>query len=536
MVPSAGGYSLVSPFPKSVYCFNFVMSFMDFDNIDVDASHPPGFNDIECSDSEPSGSGWTRVGLNGRGSKNHPKHVGGGSVVGELNGIVGLDNEEECFNSNGKVIVVIEPSVESGKDVYENLLFNSEVRKRALLSSVIGEYLRCIKSVRVSRDKKRLILELINRNDDFHIPEEKVRQIYGIKMLGGCRVQCRKPKGKPDILTGVIQGYHQLSCIDNVVSDLKIQNFSFRKVYRLMKNVNGVKVPTASVLVEFVNLECLPKKVYVDFCEYRIRNFEPEPVRCYKCQKFNHLARNCLSKVDVCAKCSKEHPTKECSNDQQPGTSSDSLVKCFNCKGDHPAYSKECPDYQRVKKALKVQNSDKISYASALKLVRKNNEVKVVGTAQKPSTPRNIDDAPRQDPRSNTGVTEEVKNLISKTCSIEIQKLQIPSAKVDVKDILSLLKDERVAEEIFLQVFPAQLFANTLHKIFGVCFPAARLTKEMKQKSALIIEAMIIDYKESLKSSKKRGRENASEDLDVVLTRDLEGRKKSKNNNNGRKN
>ena len=508
---------------------------MDVEDIDVDASHPPGFNDIECSETERSGGGWTRVGLNSRRFKNYPKHVGGG-VFGALNGVVGLENEEEFLDSNGKVVVIIEPSGESSKDVCDNLLFNSEVRKRALLNSVIGEFLRCIKSIRVSRDRKRLILELMNGTEEFHIPEEKIRLIYGIKMLGDCHVQCRKPKGKPDILTGVIQGYHQLSSIDSIVADLKIQNFNFRKVYRLMRNVNGEKIPTASVLVEFIHLDRLPRKIYVDFCEYRVRDFEPEPVRCFRCQKFNHVARNCVSKVDVCAKCSKHHPTKECRNEQQPGTSSDSHVKCFNCKGDHPAYSKECPDYQSVKRALKVQNSDKISYASALKLVRSRKENENIGTAQKPTTLRNLDDAPREELSRNSRVTEDMKKLISDTCSMEMQKLHIPPAKVEVKDILPLLKDEKIAEEIFLQVFPAQLLANTLHKIFGICFPAARLTKEMKQKSSLVIEAMVIEYKDSLKSRKKRERENSSENINVMLTCDIEGRKKSKNNNNGRKN
>ena len=70
-----------------------------------------------------------------------------------------------------------------------------------------------------------------------------------------------------------------------------------------------------------------------------------------------------------------------------------------------------------------------------------------------------------------------------------------------------MLKDEKVAEEIFvlcMQVIPTKLLANSLQKVFSICFPAARITEEMKQKSSLIVEAMLFDFKENMKSRKKR--------------------------------
>ena len=63
--------------------------------------------------------------------------------------------------------------------------------------------------------------------------------------------------------------------------------------------------------------------------------------QCYRCQEFGHSANNC-SKTQVCAKCSGEHKTKDCSSDT-PG--------CKNCmrKGHsdtgHATYFNKCPVY-----------------------------------------------------------------------------------------------------------------------------------------------------------------------------------------------
>ena len=139
----------------------------------------------------------------------------------------------------------------------------------------------------------------------------------------------------------------------------------------------------------------------------------------------------------------------------------------------------------------------------------------------------------------NLHVTENVKELVKECCSSEIKKIQIPPVKVEAKDILPLLNDEKVAEEILIQciqVLPTQLFANSLQKIFSICFPAARITKEMKQKSSLVVEAMFKEYKDNLKSRKKREREESFENNDSQSNLDIENRKKSKNLNSGRKN
>ena len=110
------------------------------------------------------------------------------------------------------------------------------VRKKAIIDSVFGDYLKHLCNVRVSGDKKKLVMELFGEVDGSCIPEDKIRLFYGITMLGGCHVLCRKPK---DRIISVVQGFHQMSGTDRIEVELRLQNFEFRNVRRLMKNVGG---------------------------------------------------------------------------------------------------------------------------------------------------------------------------------------------------------------------------------------------------------------------------------------------------------
>lgn len=61
-------------------------------------------------------------------------------------------------------------------------------------------------------------------------------------------------------------------------------------------------------------------------------------VRCYHCQSFGHVAKNCNNPA-VCRQCGTDHP--DMLNCTMP-------AKCANCHDPHPADSKHCPVYAAV--------------------------------------------------------------------------------------------------------------------------------------------------------------------------------------------
>ena len=73
--------------------------------------------------------------------------------------------------------------------------------------------------------------------------------------------------------------------------------------------------------------------------------------RCYKCQGYGHVAKYCRVNYEIWAHCAESgHSTKECTN--KSGHAS-----CVNCrkagkKGDHAAFSVNCPMHTKALEAL----------------------------------------------------------------------------------------------------------------------------------------------------------------------------------------
>ena len=68
----------------------------------------------------------------------------------------------------------------------------------------------------------------------------------------------------------------------------------------------------------------------------------PPPVtQCYKCQGFNHVAKDCKSE-QKCVRCAGAHKSTECPDKNKKSIK----LKCSNCNGDHIASSRDCPKFK----------------------------------------------------------------------------------------------------------------------------------------------------------------------------------------------
>jgi hypothetical protein len=98
---------------------------------------------------------------------------------------------------------------------------------------------------------------------------------------------------------------------------------------------------TAHLILTFSNADDANRAILsgLTICQRRVRVSKPkkEPIRCMKCQNWNHVAWECTEQTDTCGTCGEnDHWTKNCTNKEKK--------HCVSCKTDeHASWSRTCP-------------------------------------------------------------------------------------------------------------------------------------------------------------------------------------------------
>ena len=146
--------------------------------------------------------------------------------------------------------------------------------------------------------------------------------------------------------------------IENELSDRNVS--SVRRL--LLKSKDGKQTPTNTYFLTF-DSPILPEFIDLGYIRTYIKPYIPNPLRCYKCQRFGHGKAHCNS-------------TSNCANCGLPGHVSDacsSSSNCFNCHGEHNAFSKQCPVWIREKEITAIKFRDNISFFQARQLYQQRN-------------------------------------------------------------------------------------------------------------------------------------------------------------------
>ena len=83
----------------------------------------------------------------------------------------------------------------------------------------------------------------------------------------------------------------------------------------------------------------IPGKIKVGYTMVRVEQYIPNPLRCYKWQKYGHHEDNCRGR-EVCGKCGQQNPDYHINDCQFP-------CKCANCGGDHLVYVRSCESWRQ---------------------------------------------------------------------------------------------------------------------------------------------------------------------------------------------
>ena len=112
--------------------------------------------------------------------------------------------------------------------------------------------------------------------------------------------------------------------------------------------------------------------------QVKVDVYIPNPLRCYYCQVFGHHENKCGRHAVCCNFGVPEHcgPSGVC----------DKPAKCVHGSGDHPANSKQCPQWEKEKKIIKIKCENNLSFPEARKQYKQFYTGQTYASAVKPGT------------------------------------------------------------------------------------------------------------------------------------------------------
>ncbi|GFX24518.1 uncharacterized protein TNCV_2107011 [Trichonephila clavipes] len=129
-------------------------------------------------------------------------------------------------------------------------------------------------------------------------------------------------------------------------------------VRRITIKKDTAVIPTQHIILTFSS-PTIPHTIKAGYLNCKIRPYIPNPLRCFKCQRFGHSQTSCRGQL-TCSRCaSVGHASTDCSLEP----------KCFNCSESHQSDSKLCSTWKLEKKIQEIKTSKNISYPEARKLI-----------------------------------------------------------------------------------------------------------------------------------------------------------------------
>lgn len=247
-------------------------------------------------------------------------------------------------------LVIVRHKEKEGEEVESTL-------KRLIKPAEIG-----LKVKRLVRIRKGVMLEAEG--------EEGVRSLIGHKGLSEAGMTVERPaKKKPVIMIydvsadlGVEEIRQELFSKNFQESDISQDDFNsefeLRHKYKDVKSAGKKSHIVVECSVRVRNWLRERERVFIEWQSCRVKDYV-DVARCYKCQRYGHVAKHCNSEKPRCSYCAGEHDFKDC-----PDRSKKDKVCCVNCKRDgrvevkHEVGWRRCPAYE---KAVKRQN-EKIDY------------------------------------------------------------------------------------------------------------------------------------------------------------------------------
>ena len=246
------------------------------------------------------------------------------------------------------------------------------------------------------------VSSLLCRNDVKIIPrnnllivlakdDNEIRKLSSMSQINGIAVKALTENKPKHCIVGVPMNIDIADIIESVQCESAI---------RVTKTANGTKIPTSVVILNFKGQ--IPVKVKVGYLSFKIKPFIREPLRCYKCNAYGHIAINCKNNLK-CPKCLGEHTIKECLNKEAE-------KRCATCDStSHYTGQAVCPQRQIQKQVDTLRATKSMSYSQALKTVTQKVAHERKTVASQATDPSGTSSNSQENPPTSPDVTQDKK-------------------------------------------------------------------------------------------------------------------------------
>ena len=241
-------------------------------------------------------------------------------------------------------------------------------------------------------------------------------------------------------------------------------------VYIIQNNRDGRTEKTATAIVTFRRNK-LPEHIDFGYLRMKVYPYIPNPMRCFNCQRFGHSSPKCKHNK-ICNICGEEDHQDQ--KDQKGECQKD--PRCANCKGPHPAFSRDCPKWSFEKEVQTIKVREDVSFAEARKRAKAPSRVtdrpfNVV--ASQPSTGRHLSE------QSTDLIETVVQKVLEKV--LQVQRQQQPQFQHLENMISQLLDQDQEGKRKRRRPATDEGMDTSLHREVNI--PNAPVTRRQRGKS-----------------------------------------------------
>lgn len=267
------------------------------------------------------------------------------------------DSDEECLEKLPAKKQAVKTNFDKLKVIFKAIPPSkplNQISSIAISKDLQKQVPEGIKSVKTIAGG-RLLIEVTNLG--------QVKTLKNMDKLGGSQIiiDSVETNFENNYISGVIYKVSQDITDAELIEHLKA--YKVTKVHRFTKFRDGKKNLTTSVKLTFA-VNKLPESVKLGYQNHSVSTYVPPPLRCFHCQRYNHVAESCKSNMR-CPRCGGQHKVSECSLKEH------SNFTCPNCKGNHSAAYAGCPLSKQQANINQVMVAEKIPRIEAKEKVMK---------------------------------------------------------------------------------------------------------------------------------------------------------------------